>query len=82
MAWWYLITPPKVDWGRRTDAPLYQWNHAGAFQTAKECEHKRGEKLRNAGDEATYLTFFNAQCVPSDDPRLVGGITPLRGNAS
>jgi hypothetical protein len=39
---WYLLTPPvRADYSFNTAAPLKEWYHGGAFDTAAACEQER-----------------------------------------
>jgi hypothetical protein len=39
---WYLLTPPiRTDYSFNTSAPLKEWYHGGAFDTAAACEQER-----------------------------------------
>jgi len=70
---WYLMAPPP-DATREPDesAPLIQWTHIAAFDSAKECENYKVELhdsiRQKSATRAEYELSF--ACVASDDPGL------------
>ena len=93
-AGWYLLKPPtqsRISEGEEkifaiTDAPLSQWEHAGSYDKAAECEKAKKDlsasALRDMGDNrdsdlkeifiVLYTQASTARCVAFDDPRLLG----------
>ena len=78
-----LIMPPASEnegrTGARADAPLSEWNLAGDFSTAEECEasrrelHARGKRepiAESAGLKPLAEAEMNAKCVEPGDPQL------------
>jgi hypothetical protein len=78
---WYLMDPP---YRAGQNAPLVQWKHAQAFDSARECQEERERRegsarraLREAREEndrvqISHLIVFyeHSRCIASDDPRL------------
>ena len=83
---WYLLAPPiQPDYSHNTAAPLPEWHHGGAFDTAAACEEERQRWMRDAAEiaraspregEAGKMSrgllggALLSICVASDDPRL------------
>ena len=81
---WYLMVPPieLTRSGERAfnlHAPLSEWYRWDFYQTARECwdvDHDlfvRGESvLRIDPMDDAANAYLEAQCIASDDPRLMG----------
>jgi len=81
---WYLMVPP-IELTRSGErafnfyAPLSQWYRWDFYQTARECwdvDHDlfvRSESvLRIDPMDDAANAYLEAQCIASDDPRLIG----------
>jgi hypothetical protein len=84
---WALLLPPWETNGSR--APLTRWQHAGSFDSAKECEAARAELIaaarRPPGDPwmvpdpdgpvpvEPKISWADSRCLPRDDPRIGPG---------
>jgi hypothetical protein len=73
---WFLITPPPQANGRYdTSAPLSRWKIEGGAGTRKECKDTQALLTSRAIKESRpsdVEAVKDAQCVPMDDPRLLG----------
>jgi hypothetical protein len=73
---WFLITPPPQANGHfDSSAPLSRWKIEGGAGTRKECEQTRALLTSRATKESRpsdVEAVKDAQCVPMDDPRLLG----------
>ncbi len=81
---WALLLPPPEGNGSQT--PVAQGEHAGSFDSAKECEAVRAELIDAArrplgdpwmitdlGDTAQIhpkISWAGSRCVPCNDPRM------------
>jgi hypothetical protein len=71
LAGWYLLIP---QYGKVL-APLGEWNQAGAFDSAKECEQmlkdvtQRAKERGKREDPDLLAVLPYARCIASDDPR-------------
>ncbi len=74
---WYLMSPPP----KGSTVPLAKWTYIGSFDTAVQCETRRGEladMYTNGKPAPEGMTSQQAhdyvatevRCVASDDPRL------------
>ena len=86
---WYLLAPLiRADYSFDTSAPLREWYHGSAFDTATACEEERQRWVREATEivraspregEAGRMSRGLLQgallsiCVACDDPRLGDG---------
>lgn len=64
---WYLMFPPVGSGRIEVDAPLSRWQVAEPFDTAAECEKRRGYEMEHNKHD---LPIVWAQCIATDDPRL------------
>jgi len=73
---WFLITPPPQANGHYdTSAPLSQWKIEGGAGTREECKKTQALLSSRATKESRpsdIQAIKDAQCVPMDDPRLLG----------
>jgi hypothetical protein len=79
---WYLMVPPGPIHPDPILPAISKWEMRGSFDTAIECEDKRGmETIRtanaikdgrdlNAPETQMAAQYMLAQCIASDDPRL------------
>ena len=76
---WYLMVPPIVDGVAVINAPVSKWIVNTPFDSASECDKAQGilvlrakrdlEKVQRT-DLAIAISFTQAQCIATDDPRL------------
>jgi hypothetical protein len=84
---WYLMVPPIVDGRAVIAAPVSKWVVNTPFDSASECDKaqanlvlraKRDLQKSVSTDSAVAVSFTQAQCIASDDPRLKPNeISPL-----
>jgi len=77
---WYLMVPPIVDGVAVIDAPVSKWIVNTPFDSASACDKAQGilvlrakrdlEKRVPKTDLAIAISFTQAQCIATDDPRL------------
>jgi hypothetical protein len=76
---WYLMVPPIVDGRAVIDAPVSRWIVNTPFDSASECDKAQAILVRGGkrdfdknpfGTNAVAMSFTQAQCIASDDPRL------------
>ena len=75
---WYLMVPPIVDGRAVIDAPVSKWIVNTPFDSARECDKAqailvvkaKGDLEKRLWDDAVAVTFTQAQCIATDDPRL------------
>src|SRR5262245_38271473 len=60
---WVLLLPPSAEKGPQ--APIAQWQHAGSFNSAKECEGVRAELI-----DASRRPFGAPWMIPNPDDTL------------
>ena len=79
---WYLMLPPWSGPGKFNDkAPILEWQQAGAFDSASECERDRNDtatvlfnnKKKKLDASTAYYNgslYASGRCISTDDPRL------------
>ncbi len=76
---WYLMVPPIVDGRAVISAPVSKWVVNTPFDSASECDKAQAILVLRAKrdleksvwkDTAVAVSFTQAQCIASDDPRL------------